>query len=51
MAYQMEEDEWFGKVEDLLDEKGLEIDYQNDGWYFMFENGWSPEQAIYEMLS
>tara|TARA_R100000951_G_scaffold101420_1_gene92922 strand:+ start:19347 stop:19490 length:144 start_codon:yes stop_codon:yes gene_type:complete len=47
----MSEDEWMNQVEDLLSEKGASLDYQNDGWFFMFENGWTPEQAVNEMFS
>lgn len=46
----MSECEWFNKVSDILDQKGVEVDLDNDGWYFMFENGWSPKQAVAEML-
>ena len=47
----MNEDEWFEEVEEILSQNGMSIDTQNDGWYFMFENGWSQTQAITEMLS
>ena len=47
----MSEDEWFETVGELLEEKGITFDENNDGWFFMFENGWEPRQAISEMLA
>jgi len=47
----MSEDEWFEKVEEILSNMGMDLDHQNDGWQFMFENGWSPLQVITEMTN
>ena len=44
-----EEELWFDQVEDILSERGLSLD-SNDGWTFMYENGFSPEQAVQEMI-
>ena len=46
----MNEDEWFEAVEERLEEKGVGLDSNNDGWQFMFENGFTPTQAVSEML-
>ena len=47
----MSEDDWFNEVEGRLSEQGMSIDMNDDGWYFMYENGWTPSQAISEMYS
>lgn len=47
----MNEDVWFEAVETLLNAKGVDLDDQNAGWQFMFENGWSPAHAVNEMLN
>ena len=45
-----EEEIWFDQVEELLSNKGLSLG-TDDGWTFMFESGWSPEQAVEEMIN
>lgn len=46
-----DEELWFERVEELLSEKGLSTNTDDDGWMFWFENGNTPEQAITMMLS
>lgn len=46
-----DEDVWFNQVDSILNSMGIQVDMNNDGWWFMFENGWSPEQAVQEMLN
>ena len=45
-----DEEQWFDEVEELLAPLGVELNTQNDGWMFMFENGWTPQQAVREMV-
>lgn len=47
----MSECEWFNEVSEILNEKGVIADLDNDGWFFFFENGATPRQAIAEMFS
>lgn len=46
----MEKVLWIERVEEILKEKGVELDLDNDGWDFMFDSGWCPEIAVFEML-
>ena len=45
-----EEEAWLDQVEEILAPLGVELDTNNDGWMFMFENGWTPKQAVREMI-
>ena len=47
----MNEDEWFENVDIILSDKGVSVDLDNDGWLFMFENGFTESEAISEMLN
>jgi len=47
----MSEDIWFESVSEILSDIGMDFDEDNDGWEFMFENGFTPQQAVNEMLN
>ena len=47
----MSEDVWFEAIEEILGDMGMLFDDNNAGWFFMFENGFSPKAAVNEMLN
>ena len=47
----MDEDTWMEEVSELLGNNGVDMDTNNDGWNFMFQNGFTPKQAIAEMFN
>jgi hypothetical protein len=46
----MNDNEWFDRVDEILETYDVKVDTSGAGWMFFFENGYSPEQAVEDML-